>query len=198
MGALAFCGLPIAALGLPMGAKAGGFPASASAIRLPAIAATADTKTNVAKTACHANQKHNPALAKSQKPRYYKIAAATFRSRTEGYFQKPEMSVSGFSLSSKNTPELSRFKQVTQSFGKTLGGLPMSMRGEHGQPIMNRARVSTLDMACGGSQGGGVAGSAGYLIIALHYFVTTSFRSVTLFVSYHGSFLENSAFLSGP
>jgi hypothetical protein len=66
VGALAPFGLPIAALGFPMGTTAGGAPASASAIRLPAIAATADAKGNVAKTACHANQKHNPALPRTE------------------------------------------------------------------------------------------------------------------------------------
>ena len=55
MGALAPFGLPIAALGFPVGTTAGGLPTSHSAIRLPAIAATTDAKGNVAKTAFHAN-----------------------------------------------------------------------------------------------------------------------------------------------
>jgi hypothetical protein len=66
MGALALLGLSIAALGFPMGTTAGAPPASFSAIRLPAIAATADAKGNVAKTAFQANQKHNLALSRTK------------------------------------------------------------------------------------------------------------------------------------
>jgi hypothetical protein len=59
MKALAPLGLSVSALGLPMGALTGFFTASFATIRLPAIAAAADTKANVTEMACNANQKHD-------------------------------------------------------------------------------------------------------------------------------------------
>jgi hypothetical protein len=78
MGTLALFGLSIAALGFPMGTTAGDPPASFSAIRLPAIAATADAKGNVAKTACHANQKHILALPRAKSRATIKLLQRAF------------------------------------------------------------------------------------------------------------------------
>ena len=60
MEASSLFGLAVAALGLPVGAKAGGPPTSRTAIRLSAIAAPANTKGGVTETTCNANQKQHP------------------------------------------------------------------------------------------------------------------------------------------
>jgi hypothetical protein len=140
MGALALLGLSIAALGFPMGTTAGAPPASFSAIRLPAIAATADAKGNVAKTAFQANQKHNLALSRTKGRATINLLQRAFGPVPKVISKSPKCPFRA-SLFLQNTPAFNRLKQLTGPLARALWGLPVKMKIDHGQSIMNMDRA---------------------------------------------------------